>query len=605
MCAAVSGMVVVIVALSFSHSGITADITGNSGLYPYNHLQSQEKDESSKEVASHFRSAQYSCLKNGSLPCPHWTFCDTNNGTCKCPQIPSRALKCDGFENGNALSVLDCNCVTYNEEFNETEVGFCIYNCAIYIKKNPIDVVYHSFPPNTSDWNDFLCSKFNRRGTLCGRCNEEDGFYPRAYSFDMTCIQCTNGKSNWWKYVLSVYLPLTLFYLVILCFKINIHTSQLQGYVLYSQIISVPALSHVVYLTTQSKPIVFQMVKFIGSLYGIWNMDFFRMYNTGICLQTDTLSTLALELATAVYPLLLMAVTFMMVSLYDYNFKLIVIMWKPFRAFFSLFQRNWNIRTSTVDALATFLFLTNIKFLSVCFNFLAPVRVYQFVKPELTVNYTLRLYYDATIPYFRSAHLPYAIVAIMAMFFFVTTPTLIIIVYPIKMCHKCFHILPHRGQIFLHTFMDSFQGCYKDGTERGTQDCRWFLSVLFIFRFILIAIYGYTVNSMYFPYAAMVSVITAMIAIVADPFKARQSHLSSIMTTFLLFIAAFYTCIAVINMGERKSNFVVIYMLYSLMLLIGVLPHIYISVLILYWIFHRRKFGLYFIRGVNAWRQLM
>ena len=103
---------------------------------------------------------------------------------------------------------------------------------------------------------------------------------------------------------------------------------------MYSQIISAPVFFRVVYLTTRSKPIVFQMAKFIGSLNGIWNLDFFRMYNTGICPQIDTLSTMALELATAVYPLLLMAVTFMMINLYDYNFKLIVILWKPFQAFF-------------------------------------------------------------------------------------------------------------------------------------------------------------------------------------------------------------------------------------------------------------------------------
>ena len=90
---------------------------------------------------------------------------------------------------------------------------------------------------------------------------------------------------------------------------------------------------------------------------------------------------------------------------------------------------------------------------------------------------------------------------------------------------------------------------------------------------------------MYFPYAAMVSVITAMIAIVADPFKAHQSHLSSIMTNFIPFIAVLYVGVIGIDISEVKNDIVTIYMLYSFILLIGVLPHIYISVLILYWIF--------------------
>ena len=39
----------------------------------------------------------------------------------------------------------------------------------------------------------------------------------------------------------------------------------------------------------------------------------------------------------------------------------------------------------------------------------------------------------------------------------------------------------------LHVFMDSFQGCYKDGTEPGTRDCRWFSAVPFIIRITILS----------------------------------------------------------------------------------------------------------------------
>ena len=542
-------------------------------------------------------SLQYSCLRNGSLTCPPWSYCDSD-GICKCPQIPTRALQCDGIDKGNALHILNSNCVTYNEELDLTEVGLCIYNS---IQEFTVDEVYHLLPPNTSDWNNDMCGRFNRTGTLCSRCNAEDGFYPRAYSFDVTCIQCTNGKSNWWKYVLSAYLPLTLFYFVILCFKISIHSSYLQGYILYSQIIAWPPFARSIHLIPSNT--LSHMTKFLGSLYGIWNLDFFRMYNTGICLQTNNLTTSALDLTVAVYPLFLMALTYIMISLHDSKYELFVILWNPFRAFFSTFQRNWDIRTSTVDAFATFLFLANMKCLSVCFDLLVPVKVYHFVTPELHVNYTWQLYYDASVPYFSAAHLPYATLAITMLLIFVITPTLVVIAYPIKMCHKCFIILSHRSQIFLHTFMDSFQGCYKDGTELGTRDCRWFSSLLLILRFILVSAYAYFLDSLFYPYAAMVLVITAMITIVVDPFKTHLSHLSSIMAIFILFIAALYACVVGLDMAEIKNNFVISNMFESLMLFVAVLPLLYTSVLILRWIFSHRKFGLNFIRRVNAWRQ--
>ena len=78
------------------------------------------------------------------------------------------------------------------------------------------------------------------------------------------------------------------------------------------------------------------MAKFLESMYGIWNLDFFRTYNTGICLQTDNLTILFLDLTVAVYPLLLMALIYMMIGLRDSNYKLFVILGNPFRVFFVL-----------------------------------------------------------------------------------------------------------------------------------------------------------------------------------------------------------------------------------------------------------------------------
>ena len=84
--------------------------------------------------------------------------------------------------------------------------------------------------------------------------------------------------------------------------------SQLQGYVLHSQILSVSALSRVFFKISQDIPVSYVMEVF-GTLYGVWNLDFFRMYYPGFCLQTGTLATLSL------YPLILVAVTYVLVRL--------------------------------------------------------------------------------------------------------------------------------------------------------------------------------------------------------------------------------------------------------------------------------------------------
>ena len=118
---------------------------------------------------------------------------------------------------------MSSDCVTVDQSSYSTYIGQCLYYHGIY--------GYSVTLPNTPhDLEEFMCGKhFNRTGTLCGKC--KDGHYPLAYSFDMNCVECPNGKSNWWKFVLAAFLPLTIFYFIVVLFKINITSSHLQGFV--------------------------------------------------------------------------------------------------------------------------------------------------------------------------------------------------------------------------------------------------------------------------------------------------------------------------------------------------------------------------------------
>ena len=95
---------------------------------------------------------------------------------------------------------------------------------------------YSALPTNRSQWNEVLCGSFRRESTLCGAC--QNGSYAPAYSFDMKCLQCNNGRDDLWKYMPWAFGPLTLFYFVILFFPINVVSSRLMGFVFYSQVIA-------------------------------------------------------------------------------------------------------------------------------------------------------------------------------------------------------------------------------------------------------------------------------------------------------------------------------------------------------------------------------
>ena len=337
-----------------------------------------------------------------------WSYCD-HEGYQYRDILPYGIVKC---WKQNTLSVLNGYCLTMDEKTEILEAGQCLYNYNTY---NDLGL-YNDLPRSKSEMKDYMCNmhaELHRTGTLCGMC--QDGYYPLAYSFDMTCVQCPNGKSNWWKFLLAAFLPLTIFCIIILFFKINVVSSRFQGFLFYSQILSVPAMMRVLifmanYDNKSIRKAAHITVQSLGALYGIWNLDFFRSVKFGICLGTDTLQTLALDFIVGVYPLLLLVVYYFLMELY--NYRPLVIFWKPFRRLFGLFRENWDLRTSMIDAFATTLLLTNMKLQSVSFDLLTPVKVYHLYDTG-NWTYSYRLFYDATVPYFGLRHLPYAITAVL------------------------------------------------------------------------------------------------------------------------------------------------------------------------------------------------
>ena len=117
-------------------------------------------------------------------------------------------------------------------------------------------------------------------------------------------------------------------------------------------------------------------------------------------------------------------------------------------------------------AYATMLFLSFSNFTFVSFNLLFVTDVYTV---NGSVNSTV-LVYDPAVEQFSAHHLPYAIPAITLLFFLGFCPTIFLLLYSIKPFKKCFKFGP-RTQIYLNTFAEAFQACYKDGLD-GTIDFR-------------------------------------------------------------------------------------------------------------------------------------
>ena len=522
-----------------------------------------------------------SCTSDGQ--CPTWYFCENTTNQCKCGKTFHGMIKCDK-ERGTAY-VLNCYCVTYNEESNSTQAGLCFYNCDSDHQTTMKDTVYHLLPTNpVKDLNSAMCGRFNRTGVLCGKCNK--GLYPFVLSYNFTCVECPDGHKNWWKFILAGFVPLTFFYLFVMMFNINITSSHLRGVVLFSQVLSISSLTRIIMLTIENQPKALQAMKVLYLFYSFWNLDFFRSIIPGICLHVSTLEALALDYVVAVYPIILITISYVLIELYDHNIRCIVYLWKPFYWMLSFFRRNWNIRTSVIDSSATFFLLLYIKILSVSSDLLMFTSVY-----NLNGTVYHGVYYDSNVTYFGREHLPYAILATFSLIFINIIPSLLLVLYPFQFFQRflsCFPIQWH----FLHAFVDSFQGSYKDGTQPGTRDCRWFAQFGLFIRLTLLFAYASTLTSMYFVYALVIVLLLIVLHINVQPFKRTTvSWYSSVDPVFLLLICIMYTSVIGTNIESMQEHTYL-----SVMVLVGlmttVIPIVYIMFLMLHWIYSQRRWGL-------------
>ena len=479
-------------------------------------------DQPMRALAKMCRSIHGSANCIGDSTCPTWFICTSQNN-CQCGSRHKGEIMCE--QSHYSSCVLDCYCVTYDDDTQMTHLGSCFYNCHNNAK-------YSSLPNNPKQLiNKSVCTQFHRTGLLCGDC--EEGHSPFVLSYNLSCVRCPDGHKNWWKFILAGFVPLTFFYFIVLLFNINVTSSRLHGIVWFSQAISMPVLTRGTLLAIVKQKPVLRAVKVLLVFYSFWNLDLFRSVIPHICLNVTTLQALALDYLVAFYPFLLLLTSYFFIKLYDRKICYLAIIWKPFQNVISVFHKSWKVHTSLIDAFATFFLLSYIKIMNVTMDILIPTEIYQ-----LGSNTSkLGLFYSPTITYFGHDHLPYAIFALAVFLLFVIIPIILLILYPFKCFQKVLSFIPLRWNI-LHGFVDTFQGCYKDGTESGTFDCRWFSVLMLLIRLIINIMLTTNYSSDTLFLSTIILVLLYLIAIInIQPYKKKAVRYPSTDSQFLVFLS--------------------------------------------------------------------
>ena len=385
-----------------------------------------------------------------------------------------------------------------------------------------------------------LCSFYNRKGQLCGGCAEN--YTLPASSYHLGCVKCKNYDNGWIKFIVAAFLPLTIFYMIVIIFRISVTSSTLNAFVMVSQITASPSMIRDIYSSNLvSDPYyVSNFSQFIGQLaiaiITIWNLDFFRSLYGYICIHPDLnyQQILLLEYAIGIYPLFLILLTFILVKMHD-NFALVVWLWKPFHRCLALFRRQWNIRSYLVHAFATFIVLSYVKILNTSFELLRPSQLY-----DVHGNHILKAYwyYDGRVDMTSKGYILILLLALFMLLLFNVLPLALLALYPFKCFQRLLgSCLSQNCRLVLQIYMDSFHGCYEDTAHDYRHFATLYLAVRFL-NLLMSSVFSYT---LYLSAAVLVYVFALALVAKFQPYKNKRDNTIDIillLTVISLFISS-------------------------------------------------------------------
>ena len=495
---------------------------------------------------------------NGELrhnPCKNRTWLvESQTGECECANSLDGIIYCD--RNTKEVFISYQFCMSYDASRGEEVVGRCPYIYTSFYELNVSNVgLYIKLPSNVSELEHLFCDPLNRQGYFCSRCkkNHRHPMYPDF----LKCVECDpkHNARNWLLYIIISFVPLTVFLILVLCLRISATSAPMNSFIFVSQVIALPPFERQFYRTVNSTVLphwakVF--LHFLHSLYGIWNLNFFTTLIPPFCVPHQTaIDVIFLAYIAALYPLLLLIFLYILIELHSKNVRILVWLWKPFQLGYKRFQRQWDIRSSIIDAFATFFLLSYVKLLFITYDLLASSEIWN----KNGSIFEITTYFDANLKLHRN-HKAVLILAIgiSISLIFVYLPTLLLLLYPCRCCQKfltrcsCLHFQ------FLRFLMDSFLGSFKDGTD-GTRDYRYFASIFLLFRIAISIEYGLLYFSFHTGVLLTCALLGTLIAI-TQPYVKKYAYFNRLDPLMILFLVFWLTFFMTIHLTAAKHTVV-------------------------------------------------
>ena len=328
-----------------------------------------------------------------------------------------------------------------------------------------------------------------------------------------TCVEC--DSYGLLVFIVIELIPITIMVLLIIIFNIQLTNGSINGVVFYCQMIGIFYSTHLYDdLYTDIDYSVFEIP------CNIFVLDFTPfIYNYSLCISPNTppLGALSFWYVIGFYPLLLLLLLYVWITLYDKGYKCVVFITRPFHRCMARFWSIIDIEPSFTHSIASIYIL--------CFTQLTATsfKILSYNQTATSTSNDIKFLYDMNHDYFKGVHGAAGFFAILVLLFLIVLPTLYILLYPFKWFHKLLDRLHLRQQLLI-SLGDVFTGPYKNGTE-NTYDYRFMAGLYLLARIIIFSqfIYGFYSAISILISIGCCSLVLAGIVLIFRPFQ-RNIH---------------------------------------------------------------------------------
>ena len=414
-----------------------------------------------------------------------------------CEWCHEKHILISGFSVGNNLQMeilSSFNIGVRNESSNDTDVifqnntivGKCRY-CSLF--PDNVYAVSNRVLLYTNNSFRNLC-KPHATGFLCGKC--EEGYH---HNMGQSCVKCNNITLNWFIYILSQFLSITVMFVILFLTNFSLVSGPLNASLFFAQMVSTTMdldqdlfpLANI----TNSTDVAYHLTSVYKFIYGPWNLNFFAPYINKVCLfKTDSfLYYFILEYIVALYPLLLVSGVGFIYFLKNRNTTIVEKCKHRFYCCYRLLPNN--LHQSSRNVLASFVFLAYVKFSWLTTILLTPNPLYDF----LGENAGYVLYLDPNI---NSNSVGIVLFGVVCTIFIILLPTFLFF-FRFNYVPKYLSFLSDLLEPFQYPFMrrktiqdnlleehTRFQACWK---HIKRYEYTWVASIYFILRILLLIVF--------------------------------------------------------------------------------------------------------------------